>query len=85
MIDVKAWYNEETDEIKLHLTHNGETEEIISKIRPNGSFRFSYHHPELDEPEQYTGLFKTKSRFYIFPSFGKGVISNKSILIESEN
>ena len=85
MINIKATYDDETNKITLELSHNKETEVIEASVRPSGKFRFSYHHPELDKPDSYQGMFISDTKFVIYPMFGVGVISQETISLESDN
>jgi len=67
VISVKATYDEDNKKIILELTHNDKTEVIEASVRSSGMFRFSYHHPELDKPDQYHGLFLSGNKFIIYP------------------
>ena len=80
MINVTAKYKNET--IYLTLEHDGKKEEISAKVLGSGSFRFSYHHPELKEIDSYQGIFISDTKFIIYPILGIGVISKDPIEIE---
>ena len=82
MIKVKAFYNNKENKIKLELTHEKDTQIVEASVRASGMFRFSYHHPELEEPDQYHGVFLSKTKFIIYPILGAGVISDQPIEIE---
>lgn len=85
MINVKATYDDDNDTITLELSHNKDTEVIEASVRSSGTFRFSYHHPELDEPDSYQGMFISDTKFVIYPMFGIGIISKEPISLESDN
>lgn len=82
MIEVKAFYNEESKKIKLELTNDKNTQVIEASVRASGIFKFSYHHPELKKADVYHGVFLSKAKFMIYPILGKGVISDQPIEIE---
>lgn len=83
MIDIKAVYDESEKTITLSLTYENNTEDIVSTVRSSGTFRFSYHHHELEEADSYTGMLISNNKVMIYPAYGIGVISDKPIEVES--
>jgi hypothetical protein len=80
---IKAKYDEDSKTIFLTIEESDKTVHIEATVRATGMFKFSYHHPELDNAESYQGLLDN-SKVHIYPFLGKGVISNQPITLETE-
>lgn len=74
---------EDGEKVYLKIIEDDGTEtEIESVIQPSGTFRFSYHHPEIGKKVPYSGTFLTKNTIITYPILGLGVLTKKPIPIK---